>query len=69
MRYDDRNVVVLGAGLTGASLARYLVREGAHVRVADTRADPAVRGELARTCRRAGRDRDRSPTRRSRART
>ena len=40
MRYENRHVVVLGAGLTGLSLARYLVREGAHVRVADTRLDP-----------------------------
>ena len=37
MKYQGRNAVVLGAGLTGASLARYLAREGAAVRVADTR--------------------------------
>jgi UDP-N-acetylmuramoylalanine--D-glutamate ligase len=40
MRYENKHVVVLGAGLTGASLVRYLVREGAQVRVADTRSDP-----------------------------
>jgi len=40
MRYENRHVVVLGAGLTGLSLARYLAGEGAKVRVADTRNDP-----------------------------
>ena len=40
MRYENRNAVVLGLGLTGLSLARYLAREGARVRVADTRAAP-----------------------------
>ncbi len=47
MDYTDRNVVVLGAGLTGLSLARYLVAHGAHVRVADTRAAPPNAAELA----------------------
>jgi UDP-N-acetylmuramoylalanine--D-glutamate ligase len=37
---------VLGAGLTGASLVRYLIREGAHVRVADTRANPPFAKDL-----------------------
>ena len=46
MRYENRHVVVLGAGLTGASLARYLVREGATVRVADTRAEPPFAKDL-----------------------
>ena len=46
MKYEGRHVVVLGAGLTGASLVRYLVREGAHVRVADTRADPPFAKDL-----------------------
>ncbi len=45
--YTDRNVVVLGAGLTGLSLARYLVAHGATVRVADTRAAPPHAAELA----------------------
>ncbi len=45
-RYADRNAVVLGAGLTGASLARYLVAEGARVRVADTRARPPLAAAL-----------------------
>ena len=46
MRYENRNVVVLGAGMTGLSLARYLVREGAAVRVADTRSDPPLAKDL-----------------------
>jgi UDP-N-acetylmuramoylalanine--D-glutamate ligase len=46
MRYEGRHVVVLGAGLTGASLVRYLTREGAHVRVADTRAEPPFAKEI-----------------------
>ena len=40
MKYKNRNAVVLGLGMTGLSLARYLAREGARVRVADTRAEP-----------------------------
>jgi UDP-N-acetylmuramoylalanine--D-glutamate ligase len=47
MDYADRNVVVLGLGLTGLSCARYLVRHGARVRVADTRAAPPAAAELA----------------------
>jgi UDP-N-acetylmuramoylalanine--D-glutamate ligase len=48
MRYENKNAVVLGLGLTGLTLARYLVREGARVRVADTRGDPPRAAELAR---------------------
>ena len=40
MNYEGRNAVVLGLGLTGLTLARYLARHGARVRVADTRAEP-----------------------------
>jgi UDP-N-acetylmuramoylalanine--D-glutamate ligase len=40
MRYQGRTAVVLGLGQTGLSLVRYLVRHGANVRVADTRAAP-----------------------------
>ena len=47
MPYANRRAVVLGAGLTGLSLARYLAAEGAHVRVADTRAAPPLAAELA----------------------
>jgi UDP-N-acetylmuramoylalanine--D-glutamate ligase len=46
MRYENKHVVVLGAGLTGATLVRYLMREGAQVRVADTRADPPFAKDL-----------------------
>jgi len=44
--YRNRRAVVLGLGLTGLSLARFLVRQGADVRVADTRADPPNRAVL-----------------------
>ena len=47
MKYKNRNAVVLGLGMTGLSLARYLAREGARVRVADTRAEPPRAAELA----------------------
>ncbi len=40
MDYRNRNVVVLGSGLTGRSLARFFVRRGARVRVADSRTAP-----------------------------
>ncbi len=46
MNYTDRNVVVLGLGLTGLSLVRFLVRQGARVRVADTRAEPPFKSQL-----------------------
>lgn len=48
MRYEYRNAVVLGLGMTGLSLARYLAREGARVRVADTRGAPPNAADLAR---------------------
>jgi len=47
MKFENRTAVVLGLGMTGLSLARYLVREGARVRVADTRTDPPRAAELA----------------------
>jgi UDP-N-acetylmuramoylalanine--D-glutamate ligase len=46
-RYRGLRAVVLGLGMTGLSLARFLVRHGADVRVADTRADPPNRAALA----------------------
>ena len=46
MEYTGRNVVVLGLGLTGFSLARYLASRGATVRVADTRPAPPFAGQL-----------------------
>ena len=46
MDYANRNALVLGLGVTGLSCARYLVRHGARVRVADTRAAPPGAAEL-----------------------
>jgi len=41
-----RNAVVLGLGATGLSLVRYLLAQGVHVRVADTRANPPQLAQL-----------------------
>ena len=46
-RYAGRKAVVLGLGLTGYTLARYLAGQGAHVRVADTRPSPPFASKLA----------------------
>jgi UDP-N-acetylmuramoylalanine--D-glutamate ligase len=43
-----RKVVVLGLGDTGLSMARWLARHGAAVRVADSRAEPPHAARLAR---------------------
>jgi UDP-N-acetylmuramoylalanine--D-glutamate ligase len=45
--YAGRNAVVLGLGLTGFTLARYLASLGARVRVADTRPSPPFAAKLA----------------------
>jgi UDP-N-acetylmuramoylalanine--D-glutamate ligase len=45
--WRNRKVVVLGLGATGLSAARWAARRGAHVTVADTRADPPRARELA----------------------
>ena len=45
--YAGRNAVVLGLGLTGLTLARWLSRHGATVRVADTRPHPPNAARLA----------------------
>ena len=45
--YRGRRAVVLGLGLSGLSMARWLARRGAEVRVADTRGDPPSAGALA----------------------
>jgi len=47
MRCHGRTAVVLGLGQTGLSLVRHLVRHGALVRVADTRAAPPHAATLA----------------------
>jgi UDP-N-acetylmuramoylalanine--D-glutamate ligase len=48
MDVKDRKVLVLGLGETGMSMARWLVRGGAQVRVADTREHPPRAADLAR---------------------
>jgi UDP-N-acetylmuramoylalanine--D-glutamate ligase len=47
MDVRGRHVVVLGLGVTGLSAARWAVRHGAHVRVADTRSKPPGATQLA----------------------
>jgi UDP-N-acetylmuramoylalanine--D-glutamate ligase len=47
MDLRDRNVVVLGLGVTGLSAARWAARHGARVRVADTREQPPCAAALA----------------------
>ncbi|HSO06426.1 MAG TPA: UDP-N-acetylmuramoyl-L-alanine--D-glutamate ligase [Pelomicrobium sp.] len=47
MDFDGRRVLVLGAGLTGLSAARWLARRGARVRVADSRAAPPMAERIA----------------------
>jgi UDP-N-acetylmuramoylalanine--D-glutamate ligase len=51
MRYEGRNAVVLGCGLTGFSLARHLAAGGAAVTVADTRSAPPFADTLRQTLR------------------
>ena len=46
--WSGRKVVVLGLGDTGLSMARWLARRGASVRVADSRAAPPHAARLAR---------------------
>jgi UDP-N-acetylmuramoylalanine--D-glutamate ligase len=48
MELKGRNALVLGLGDTGLSMARWLARRGARVRVADSRAAPPHAGALAR---------------------
>jgi UDP-N-acetylmuramoylalanine--D-glutamate ligase len=43
-----RDTLVLGLGMSGLSMARWLARRGARVRVADTRAAPPYAAQLAR---------------------
>ena len=47
MSVRNRNVVVLGLGLTGLSAVRWAVRHGARVRAADTRDAPPCAAQLA----------------------
>jgi UDP-N-acetylmuramoylalanine--D-glutamate ligase len=48
MDYVGRNALVLGLGVSGLSMARWLNHRGAHVRVADTRAAPPCGAQLQR---------------------
>lgn len=48
MELEGKNVLVLGLGHTGLSMARWLVRQGARARVADSRAAPPNAAQLAR---------------------
>ena len=45
--YDGKKALVLGLGESGLAIALWLARQGAHVRVADTRADSALGARLA----------------------
>src|SRR5689334_1285770 len=47
MDLAGRNVLVIGLGVTGLSMARWLSRRGAHVRVIDTREAPPCKLQLA----------------------
>ena len=48
MELAGRNALVLGLGVSGLSMARWLSRRGAHVRVADTRSTPPCAAQLQR---------------------
>ena len=48
MNLQSKNVLVLGLGDTGLSMARWLRKQGARVRVADSRDAPPNRERLAR---------------------
>jgi UDP-N-acetylmuramoylalanine--D-glutamate ligase len=45
---QGRQALVVGLGISGLSMARWLSRRGAHVRVTDTRATPPCAAQLAR---------------------
>jgi phospho-N-acetylmuramoyl-pentapeptide-transferase len=66
--FAGRNTVVLGLGLTGYTLARYLAAGGATVRVADTRASRRSQRSSPRSCPTFRSRRDRSRPRHSPAR-
>jgi UDP-N-acetylmuramoylalanine--D-glutamate ligase len=48
MELQGKTALVLGLGITGLSMARWLASRGARVRVADTRATPPCAAQLAR---------------------
>jgi UDP-N-acetylmuramoylalanine--D-glutamate ligase len=47
---QDQHVLVIGLGLSGLAMARWCVRQGAQVTVADTRENPPQREALSRDC-------------------
>jgi UDP-N-acetylmuramoylalanine--D-glutamate ligase len=47
MNLAGKHALVLGLGISGLSMARWLVRQGAQVRAADTRAAPPCAAQLA----------------------
>ncbi|HEY6239272.1 MAG TPA: UDP-N-acetylmuramoyl-L-alanine--D-glutamate ligase [Burkholderiales bacterium] len=49
MSFAGRKVLVLGLGDTGLSMAKWLSRQGASVRIADTRTEPPRLAELKRS--------------------
>jgi UDP-N-acetylmuramoylalanine--D-glutamate ligase len=49
VNFAGRKVLVLGLGDTGLSMAKWLARQGASVRVADTRTEPPRLAELKRS--------------------
>jgi UDP-N-acetylmuramoylalanine--D-glutamate ligase len=48
MKLSGKNALVLGLGETGLSMARFLARRGAHVRVADSREAPPGLAQLGK---------------------
>ena len=49
MRLDGKHVLVLGLGESGLAVAQWCLRQGAGVRVIDTRAEPPFKAALAST--------------------
>jgi UDP-N-acetylmuramoylalanine--D-glutamate ligase len=49
MSWQGKTVLVLGLGESGLAMAQWLVRQGARVRVADSRNEPPYAAELKRT--------------------
>lgn len=47
---QDQHVLILGLGISGLSMARWCVRHGAHVTVADTRENPPSLAALRAEC-------------------
>ncbi len=53
MKLTGLHVLVLGLGESGLAMAKWCARQGARVRVADTRAEPPFKAELLRSAPRA----------------